>query len=445
MNPRVIAYTSVVAVSTGLIFGLAPALHAARADLHDSLKEGGRGASSSRNRLRSALVVAEIAVSLILLVGASLFVRSFLNLKNIRTGVDMSPLMTMRFFMPGDRYDAPEAINRRADEVVRRVEALPGVASAMVSSMVPLGGASGESVTEAVAEGVPDARGQAVGMSYYGVTAHALRTLNLTLLAGRDFTAAEGAGRSGIAIVNQALAASLWPGRGDVVGRRFRLSDDKRNEWIAVIGLIGDFRLFAEREGGPAPRYALLSYGHTPVRNPGLTIRVAGGTPAAVTSAARNAIRTSDPTMAIMQVRTGDELRLLRFWDDRLMAWLFAIFGAVALFLASIGIYGVMSYAVSQRTQEIGVRMALGASRRDVLSLILGQAGRIAAAGIALGVIGAFGTTRIVASLLYNVGATDPVSFLATAAVLPIVALAASYLPARRAMAVDPLIALRSE
>ena len=443
LNPRVLVYTSAVAVITGLIFGLAPALHAARADLQDSLKEGGRGASTSRDRLRSALVVAEIALSLILLVGASLFIRSFLNLQGVRTGIDMSPLMTMRFFMPGDRYESPAAISRRVDDVVRRVEALPGVASAMVSSMVPLAG--GGSVTQAVAEGAPVARGEEVGMSYYGVTAHAFRTLNLPLLTGRDFTEAEGAGRAGVAIVNQAFAIALWPGRGDVVGRRFRLADDKRNEWITVIGLVGDLRLFAEREGGPAPRYAFLSYGYTPFRNAGLTIRVAAGAPAAVTSAVRTAIRGSDPTMPITQVRTGEEQRVLRFWEDRLMAWMFAVFGAVALFLASIGIYAVMSYAVSQRTQEIGVRMALGASRRHVLTLVLGHAGRIAAAGIALGVIGAFGVTRIVSSLLYNVSATDPLSFLATAAFLSFVALAASYAPARRATAVDPLVALRSE
>lgn len=443
LNPRVLAYTSAVAVFTGLIFGLVPALHAARADLQDSLKEGGRGASTSRDRLRSALVVAEIALSLVLLVGASLFVRSFLNLKGIRTGIDMSPLMTMRFFMPGARYESQAAISRRVDDVVRRVEALPGVASAMVSSMVPLSG--GGSVTQAVAEGAPVARGEEVGMSYYGVTAHAFRTLNLPLLTGRDFTEAEGAGRAGVAIVNQAFAAALWPGRGDVVGRRFRLADDKGNEWITVIGLFRDLRLFAEREGGPAPRYAFLSYGYTPFRSAGLTIRVAAGAPAAITSAVRAAIRGSDPTMPITQVRTGEEQRELRFWEDRLMAWMFAVFGAVALFLASIGIYAVMSYAVSQRTQEIGVRMALGASRRHVLSLILGDAGRIAAAGIALGVIGAFGVTRIVSSLLYNVSATDPLSFVTTAVFLALVALAASYMPARRATAVDPLIALRSE
>jgi putative ABC transport system permease protein len=441
LNPRVLAYTSAVAVSAGLIFGLAPALHAARTDLQDSLKEGGRGASSSRDRLRHALVVAEISLSLVLLVGASLFVRSFLNLQKIRTGLDMAPLMTLRFFMPEDRYQADDAMNRRVEDVVRRIEALPGVASTMASGMVPLGG--GGAGAGVVAEGVAVTPGEEPDVSYYGVTPHALRTLNLPLLAGRDLTDAEGAGRSGVAIVNQAFGRRLW-GRDNVIGARFRLTNDKTNQWITVIGLLADFRLFAERDNTP-PRYAFLSYAYAPSRSTGLTIRVAVGAPAAITGAVRAEIRASDPTMPITQVRTGEEQRVLRFWEDRLMAWMFSIFGAVALFLASVGVYGVMSYAVSQRTQEIGVRMALGASRRHVLSLILGHAGRIAAAGIVLGVIGAFGVTRIVGSLLYNVSTTDPLSFLATAVFLSLVALAASYVPARRATAVDPMIALRSE
>ena len=276
------------------------------------------------------------------------------------------------------------------------------------------------------------------------MTPHALRTLNIPLLAGRDFTDAEGAGRSGVAIVNRAFAGRLWPGRGDVIGQRFRLTNDSSNQWIMVIGVLADFRLFAERATTP-PRYAFLSYAYAPSRNTGLTIRVAAGAPAAITGAVRAEIRASDPMMPIAQVRTGEEQRVLRFWEDRLLASMFSIFGAVALFLASIGIYGVMSYAVSQRTQEIGVRMALGASRRHVLALILGHAGRIAAAGIVLGVIGAFGVTRIVGSLLYNVSTSDPLSFLATAGFLSLVALTASYAAARRATAVEPLIALRSE
>ena len=428
LNPRVLVYTSAVAVFTGLIFGLAPALHAARTDLQDSLKEGGRGASSSRDRLRSALVVAEIALSLVLLVGASLFVRSFLNLQSIRTGLDMAPLMTLRFFMPGDRYQAGDAMSRRVDDVVRRVEALPGVASAMASGMVPLGGGgAGAGVSPRVRAVTP---GEEPDVSYYGVTPHALRTLNLPCLPVAISPTPKAPAASGVAIVNQAFAASPVAGRGDVVGAAVpadgRHVESSGSPSSACSPTSGCSRSGRRR----LPRYAFLPYAYAPSAEHGThdsrRRRRAGRHHRR--GAGRRSAR-SDPTMPITQVRTGDEQRVLRFWEDRLMAWMFSVFGAVALFLASIGIYGVMSYAVSQRTQEIGVRMALGASRRHVLALILGHAGRIAAAGIVLGVIGAFGVTRIVGSLLYNVSTTDPLSFLATAVFLSLVALAASYVP----------------
>jgi len=235
----------------------------------------------------------------------------------------------------------------------------------------------------------------------------------------------------------------LWPNRTDVIGQRFRLVDDAPNQWLTVIGVVSDFRLFTVREGQPSP-YAFVSYAHDPAHNTGLTIRVAGGSPAAITAAVRQEIRKSDPTLPIFNVQTGDQARFT-FWQYQLFGWMFSIFGGIALTLASIGVYGVLSYAVSQRTQEIGVRMALGASRRAVLQLILSNGARLAAAGILCGMIGAFAVTRVVTSLLYNVSASDPFSFVITAAFLAVVATLASYVPARRATAVDPLVALRAE
>src|SRR5262245_58307658 len=442
MNPRIVVYTALIALVTGVVFGLAPALQAARSNLQESLKDRGVSAGGQRNRLRATLVVAEIALSLVLLVGASLFVRSFLNLQDARAGLDTNALMTLRFYMPGDRYDAPDAMVRRVEDVVRRVEALPGVVSAMASNMVPLsGGGSGGGV---VPEGVPFEAGHEPQVSYYAVTPHLFKTLNLPLLAGRDFTDAEGQGRSGVAIVNGVFAKRLWPKHADVVGQRFRLLSDANNQWITVIGVVGDFRLFSVRDGKPSP-YAFISYPYEPTRNTGLTIRVAGGSPGAVTTAVRQEIRKSDPTLPIFNVQTGDEVRLNSFWQYRLFGWMFGIFGAVALLLASIGVYGVLSYAVSQRTQEIGVRMALGASRQNVFALVVSHGARLAAAGIVCGVLGAFGVTRVVTSLLYNVTATDPLSYVGTAVFLALVALLASYIPARRATGVDPMIALRAE
>jgi putative ABC transport system permease protein len=442
MNPRIIVYTGLIALVTGVVFGLAPALQAARTNLQESLKDRGVSAGGSRNRMRATLVVAEIALSLVLLVGASLFVRSFLNLQDARAGIDTASLMTLRFYMPGDAYEPPDAMIRRVDDIVRRAETLPGVVSAMASNMVPLsGGGSGGAV---VPEGGAFETGHEPRVSYYAATPHLLKTLNIPLVAGRDFTDAEGQGRSGVAIVNNTFAKRLWPTRTDYVGQRFRLLQDSQNQWITVIGVVGDFRLFSVRDGKPSP-YAFLSYPYEPTRNTGLTMRVAGGSPAAITSAIRQEIRKSDPTLPIFNVQTGEEARQGTFWQFRLFGWMFSIFGVIALVLASVGVYGVLSYAVSQRTQEIGVRLALGASRQNVFAMIVGHGARLAAIGILFGVAGAFGVTRVVRSLLYNVSATDPLSFVATAVFLVLVAVLASYVPARRATSVDPLIALRAE
>src|SRR5207244_6132616 len=210
MNPRVIVYTGAIALLTGLIFGLAPAFQAAKTDLQDSVKDGGRGsAGGARSRLRSTLVVLEIALSLVLLVGASLFIRSFLNLQDARAGFDTAPLMTLRFYMPGDQYEPPDAMVRRVDDIVRRVEALPGVVAAMASNLVPLsGGGSGDSI---VPEGVSIAPGLEPYSDYYAVTPHAMRTLGVPIVAGRDFTDADGPGKSGVAIVNGVFAKRMWP------------------------------------------------------------------------------------------------------------------------------------------------------------------------------------------------------------------------------------------
>jgi putative ABC transport system permease protein len=443
MNPRIIVYTGAVALLTGVLFGIVPALQAARADLHDSLKDGGRGAGGSvrRNRLRNALVVVEIALSLVLLVGASLFVRSFLNFEVSRAGLDSSSWMLLRFYMPGDAYQ-PDAMVRRVADIVRRAEAVPGVESATASNMVPyLGGGSDGQI---VAEGSAVPRDQEPHALYFGVTPHVLRTLNVPVLFGRDFTDAEGATKTPVAIVNQVFAGRLWPGATDVVGRRFRIDRDGDAPWFTVIGVVSNFRLFSVRDGKPLP-YAFVPYPFDPTRNTGLTIRVSGGAPSSMTTAVRQEIRASDPTLPIFAAQTGDQARADTYWQYGLFGWMFSIFGGIALALASIGVYGVLAYSVSQRTQEIGVRMALGASRATVFSLVVAQGARLAAAGVAAGILGAFGVTRVVKSLLYNVSTTDPLSFGATALFLVLVALLASYVPARRATAVDPISALRAE
>jgi predicted permease len=308
--------------------------------------------------------------------------------------------------------------------------------------MVPFAGGGSEGGV--IPEGVAITPGQEPSSSYYGVTPHLLKTLDLPLVAGRDFTDAEGQTRSAVALVNGAFAKRLWPNRADVVGQRFRLLDDPKREWLTIIGVVGDFRLSSLRDRKPVP-YAFISYPYDPARNTGLTVRVAGGAPGAITGAIRQEIRKVDSTLPLFSLQTGEEARFNSFWQFRLFGWMFSIFGVIALALASIGVYGVLSYAVSQRTQEIGVRMALGASRQNVFALVVSHGARLAAAGIVCGVLGAFGVTRVVTSLLYNVTATDPLSYVGTAVFLALVALLASYIPARRATGVDPMIALRAE
>jgi putative ABC transport system permease protein len=442
LDARSLAYTIAISMLTGIIFGLAPALQAARSNLQDSLKEGARGAAGGRRaRLRSVLVVSEIAMSLILLVGASLFVRSFLNLQNSTTGFDTSPIMTMRIYLPGTAYEAPEAKARRVQDIVQRIEALPGVEAAFGSNFVPFGGGGGGGNISV--EGQPVEPGKEPSITFIAASPHLRSTLGVALLRGRDISDSEETTRTPVALINQAMAGEIWPGQ-DPLGRRFKLLNDGVEDWFTVVGVIGDFRHFqgdSERFVFPS---AYVPYSFDPTLNTGLTIRVTGE-PSAITSAVREQIRFADAGLPVFAIQTLERLRQLSFWQFRLFGWMFSIFGAVALLLASVGVYGVLSYSVSQRVQEIGVRMALGAERRDVLRLILGHGMKLAATGIVLGIAGAAAATQGIKTVLFNVTPTDPISFAGVALFLTLVALLASYVPARRAMAVDPIVALRNE
>ncbi|MBI3263966.1 MAG: ABC transporter permease [Acidobacteria bacterium] len=442
LNVDVLVYSFVIAACTGVVFGLAPAVQAAKLNLTESLKEGGHGSTvgSRRARLRNSLVVAEVALSVVLLVGASLFVRSFLNLQNAQGGFDTAPLMTMRFFMSGESYTTDEPRARRVEDIVRRIEGLGGVQSAFASNLIPLGG--GGDGGRVIVEGRTVPRAEEPSIGFTGVTSHFFRTLNVPLVSGRDFSDAEGQARVPVAVINQAMAKRVWPNENPI-GRRFRL-DREPVEWFSVIGISQNVRhgdISDEDPIGPNA-YVPFPYGSFP--NTGLTIRVAGE-PAGITAAAREQIRASDAGLPVFEVRTMEEVRQLGFWEDRIFGWLFSIFAAVALLLAVIGVYGVLSYAVSQRTQEMGVRVALGAGRGDVLRLIVGQGVRLAAIGVAVGLVGSFAVTRVIRTLLFNVTPTDPGSFIGVSVFLVLIAALASYAPARRAIAVDPLIALRAQ
>ncbi|HMJ85385.1 MAG TPA: FtsX-like permease family protein, partial [Vicinamibacterales bacterium] len=391
---------------------------------------------------RNALVIIELAVALILLVGASLFVRSFLNLQSASPGFDTAPLLTARFFMAGGTYATVEQKAQRVDDIMRRVAALPGVVAAFASNFVPLdaGGGSGH----AIVDGRAAPAGEEPAILFTAVTPHLYQTMGLPILKGRDFLDAEGAGRTPVAVINETMAKKLWPGT-DAIGRRFRLVETEPAEWLTVIGVAPDIRMFDRDDDKPPLAAAYVPYRFAGFENIGLTIRAANKNPAALAAAVRSEIRASDAGLPIFNVRTMEDLRREGFWQFRVFAYMFGIFGAAALFLAGVGVYGVLSLSVSQRTQEIGVRIALGASRAAVLGLVVRQGAMLALIGVIGGLVGALGITLVIRSLLYNVTPTDPLSFGGVTLFLAVIAVLASYLPARRATNVDPIIALRNE
>ena len=439
-----LTYTVIISIVTGLIFGLAPALQISSGQLQSALKEGSRGAGSGvrKNRLRNVLVVGEVAMSVVLLIGASLFVRSFLNMQKADAGFAVEQLMTLRIYMPGDKYVGVAPKVQRVDDIIGRIEALPGVIAATASNNIPLSNGGGGGPV--IVEGKPVEPGEEENIFFAGVTPHWFRTLNVPILRGRDFTDAEGRDSSGVVVINQTMADKLWP-KEDPIGRRFRFTGDTAAPWFTVIGVTRDINTGGiEPDQEPQPA-AFAPYPYQASLNTGITIRTATPNPERIMSAVRAQIRASDPILPVFEVQTMQVRREQGYWQFSLFSWMFGIFGVVALVLAAIGVYGVISYGVSQRTHEIGVRMALGAHRGDVLRLIIRQGMTLTLSGVLLGLIGAFGVTRVLGSLLFDVSPTDPISFVGIAVFLTSVAVVASYIPARRAMGVDPVTALRYE
>ena len=439
---RSFLYSVGIAVATALIFGLFPALQASRVNLHEALKEGTRGNSASRSLARSTLVVVQVSLALVSLVMALLFVRTFANLDGAELGFDVRPLMTMRVAMAGEGYTETDARLRRMDDVVHRIEALPGVRAAFASNYIPLsgGGGGGTIIVDGRAPADPS---EPANISLIGVTPGFHRTLEVPILVGRDFTEAEGFSRTPVAVINQTMANRFWNG-ADAIGRRFRLGSQSQ-VWYTVIGIARDYLLYGVDPGNPLPlAAAFVPFAYQQSINTGLTVRVEAGDPAAITAAIRTALRESDANLPMFQMRTMDEARRIRYWEFGLFGWIFGAIGVLGLLLASIGVYGVLSYAVSQRTQEIGVRMALGAGGGRVVRLVVSHGMWLAGIGVLVGLVLAPAITWFARTQLFNVSPFDPFTFTVVAATLLAVAFLASFLPARRAMRTDPAIALRN-
>ncbi len=438
-------YTLLLSVATGLVFGVLPALRASRPDLHASLKEGGRGASGSirSHRLRSALVMAQLALSVVLLVGASLMVKSFLAMSRADAGFATAQLLTMRTYLAGERYNGVAARSEFLESIIERTQALPGVVRAVVTTAIPTD--DGGSGTSVVAEGRPVARGEETMVTFFGSTSGLFDVLGTPLLAGRPFTQLETADSSAtVVIVNRALAELLWPG-ASAIGRRIHLGMADSTAWMTVVGVANNLQYeeFAE-ETAQSRLQVHVPYARAAWRTMALMIRTRSD-PSSLVSAVRREVRAADPNLPMYDVRTMDDVRSYTLWPYRLYGQIFGAFAVIALVLASLGVYGVVAYAVSMRTREIGVRIALGAQTRDVVRMVVRQGVVLAVVGVAIGLVGALAVSRLLASALYGISATDPSTFLLIPLMLAGVALLASYLPARRAAQVDPVVALRSE
>ena len=436
IDPTVLLFTLAISVGTGVLFGLAPALRAGRPDLAKTLREGGRGVSGSgvRGRMRGALVVAELALATVLLVGAMLMVRSLLQLQRVEPGFDTAPVLSARISASGARYDDEATRERFFQQLADRAATLPGARGGAVITRVPLAGGSATSRIEV--DGSPQAAGQTQTAEYRGISANYFETIGLRMERGRSVTAAEVAAATPVVVVNRRFAERYWPG-ADPMGKRVRVGEP----WYTVVGVVRDARVSSLNERPTAQVYAPFT-----TRAPrSLTILVRTGSPSATAPALRAMVRDADPGIPLGEVVAMDEVLRRSLWQQRLFGGMFTAFAAIALLLAATGVYGVISYAVTQRTHEMGVRMALGASTGRVLRLVVGRGAMLALVGLALGTLGALALTRVLSSLLYGVSAVDPVAFGGSILVLGAVALLASYVPARRAMRVDPIVALRAD
>jgi putative ABC transport system permease protein len=444
VDVRVLGFTFGLSILTGLIFGLLPALVASRGGVNEVLKEGGRSATAgtARQRLRSTFVVAELAVALILLVGAGLLIKSFWKLRAVQPGFQSDHLLTMRVELPEARYKEVAPQTRFRTQVLEAINSLPGAKAAMVSEL-PL---SGDSLDhDFLIEGrLPIAPGDEPSLESRSVMGDYFNAMRIPLRAGRDFGPQDFVDNAPlVGIANEAMVRQYFQNE-DPLNKRVRWARDREVHWLTIVGVVGDVKHF----GLDLPEQPGLYSPYTQI-NPWkrwMTIVVrTQSDPAALAQAVKQQIWKSDPQLPITKVHTMSEVAAESFAARSFNMFLLALFAALALILAAVGIYGVMSYAVTQRTQEIGIRMALGARALDVLKLILRNGMTMTFVGVAIGIAGAVALTRLLATLLFGVTPTDALTFAIVSAVLIFVALVACYVPARRAMKVDPLVALRYE
>ncbi len=441
LNLNVLAFAFVVSVLAGTLAGLASVWHATGTNLNEALKSGSRSDSGrgAHNRLRNVLVVSEVALSLVLLIGAGLMVRSFAEMIRADLGVRPENTLAMEVSLPLESYEDKAKRLEFYEQLDRRVANLPGVVKSGAVSIVPFSSSNNSSNFQ-IAGQPPFREGEEPAVEIRVTTPGYFDAVGTSLRQGRLFTGQDDSRTGRVVLVNEAFAKKFLPGQ-QPIGQRLEIgSDEKKTQ--EIVGVVADVKNDDVEEAADPTAY--LPYAQNPNRTMNLVIR---GTqePTRLVSAVRSEVRALDPGLPVSNVKTLSEMIAERISAKRLMAYILAVFALCALLLASVGIYGVMSYAVTQRTQEIGIRMALGARAADVLSLVLKNGMALALTGVAIGLAGAFALTRLLASLLFHVTPTDKLTFAGVALILVGVALLACYIPARRATKVDPLVALRYE
>ena len=444
MDYTVFAYFALVSVGTGILFGLAPAFHASKVDINEALKEGGRAASggSRMKFLSGALVVGELALAVVLLSGAGLMIRSFLNMYGMDLGVRKDNILVMRYTLPDAKYSTPALKLHFHDQLLEGLKATPGVESVALVSNLPLQGSWGWKYE--IEGQAPEEIEKRKSISGIVVTPDYFRAFGVRVLRGRAFNTADGTSGSEVVIVNERFAREHWP-HGDALGKRLRLYTDEGapQAWMLVTGIVPVIR---QNDPTEIRSDALI---YVPVRREaprGLAVVAHTSVPpTSLVGAFKKQVQKIDENLPVFDLQTLDTQLAERRWPFRVFGTLFAIFALIALVLASVGIYAVMSYSVGQRTQELGVRMALGASSGSVLRLVFAAGLRQLAIGLVLGLGAAFLATRVLKSLLVDVTPTDPLTFALITALLCVIASFACWIPTRRAMRIDPVTALRYE
>jgi len=445
---RVLVFTLAVSMFTGIVFGLAPALSSVRIDLNSILRSSGRGTTGGRGRarLRNFLVVAEIAFCVVLLTGAGLMLRSFARLQNVNPGFRPDHVLTLQLALPETRYSGA-AVGSFYSRLIERLQALPGVRYAGIARKVPLSAGVDASLNFIIENRPVEASANQPRAKYRAVSADYFLALGIPLVRGRYFDRTDGDKTPGVVVINETLAGRFWPNENPL-GKRIKAGFDD-SVWCTVVGIVADVKqagLDAVSSGETYYHYLQVPPALMSLVEGAMTVALrTSADPGSLASAARGEVQKMDPGLAVFNVDTMQALVDGSLAQPRFRTTLLGAFAVLALLLAAIGLYGVIAYSVAQRINEIGVRMALGARKDDILRLVVGEGAMLAAIGIALGLLGSLGATRLISKLLFGVTADDPLTFCATAGIILAVALAASAIPALRAIKVDPVIALRYE